>query len=638
MIIRSALSAAPTAGTPPVAHTITVTGAASTMQPKAALYRASAGTADGTIVNAYRMLLGMTDGTTQRSLGAMAENGQSNSNQDCRTRHDTATVVQAPLGASGAINGEAFWQSWQNGGSRIDWADLLNAASLIAPIYLFGDDVTASVVEFTHTGAKDATQDVPDLGFAPDFAIFYSHWSAYAADTDSANGRVGIGVAVKTFSGGIEQFCYSDHNHDRPALNFAGGSRIDDTVCVYQTDDVTDGSALELTLWNGNTPRFTKRNAAGNISTAILFVKLATQTRLRAVVLPTTDPGGGAPWLDTSTTGNKTISIGFRTEAYQFIGTNLTAKNTTTRANTARSMFSDGIWTGTESNCVGCEASDSDTSGPPKSETRSVTTSKIADVLSIDGARDWEASHVSVGGTGPVINIDTASAAARMAAIFAIGGPVRVIAETEQISDGAVLKIQNILPVGETETILESHALAVTNRLPTSDTEQISDQFSFLQADRRIVSETEQISDVFNRIVGEHRPFNDTEQIDDSPRLVLNRHTDFSETEAISDGTVLALQTPGAFMGNDTEQISDVAQLTLGYFIKTSETEQISDYPAFKLATNITSFGETERISDAVTLRLGRVLVTSDTEQISDGFSSGRGLIARKAIRRGKVF
>ena len=642
MILRAAVSAAPTAGTPPVLQDVKVaTGPGSSLTPKATLYRATAGTALGTEVNAYRALLGMSDSTTNRALGAMAENGSAVGVNDCRTRIANAHVIDAPLGASGAVNGLAAFSSFGSGGSTVSWSDLLNAASLITSLDWYGDDIDVKVVEFTHTGTQDSTQDVPDLGFSPDLAVFYSHWSAYAADSDTADGRVGIGYAVKTLAGAIEQFCISDQNQDRSPLLWKGSTRLCDNRVAYRADEATDGAGLELTLWNGNTPRFTKRDAAENISTAILFIHFRTQVALRAVVLPTTDPGGGAPWLDTSTTGNKTITLGMTPAAYGVVGTMLATVNSTQRSNATRSVISDGWWTGTESVVVSLQAGDTNLGGT-SSATRSVTSSKLVDLLKpVAGGtlvRDWELSHVNVGAAGPVVNVDTASVAARLSAIIAIGQPIRAIAETEQISDGAVLKIRNILPVGETETILESHTLAVTNRLPTSDTEQVSDQFSFLQADRRVISETEQISDAFSRIVGEHRPFNDTEQITDSPRLVLNRHTDFSETERISDASVLKLQTPGALVGTDTEQISDAAQLTLGYFIKTSDTEQISDSPAFKLATNITSFGETERISDAVTLRLGRVLVTSDTEQISDGFSSGRGLIARKSIRRGKVF
>ena len=427
MIIRCAVSSAPTAGTPPVTQDVKVaSGPASTLTPKATLYRATAGTTLGTEVNAYRMLLGMTDGTTSRALGAMAENGSAVGAQDCRTRIANAHVIDAPLGASGAVNGVAAFSSFGAGGSTVSWSDLLNAASLITSVDWYGDDIDVKVVEFTHTGSQNATQDVPDLGFAPDLAVLYSHWSAYAADSDSADGRVGIGYAVKTIAGTIEQFCVSDQNQDAPqVLTWKGGTRLSDTRCAYRTDETTDGAGLELTSWNGNTPTFTKRDAAENISAAILFVHFRTPRALRAIVLPTTDPGGGAPWLDTSTTGNKTIALGMTPVAYAMIGTMLATKNSTNTTNSTRSVISEGWWTGPESVCVSIQAGDTNLAGT-SSATRSVTSSKLVDLLKpVAGGtlvRDWAASHVDVTPAGLVVNIDTASAAARLSAIVAIGG------------------------------------------------------------------------------------------------------------------------------------------------------------------------------------------------------------------------
>lgn len=425
MILRAAASSAPTAGTPPVNQDITVaSGPGANLQPKATLYRATAGTALGTEVNAYRILLGMTDGTTQRSIGAMAENGQSSANQDCETRHDTATVVQAPLGASGAINGEARWDSWQNGGSRIAWDDLLNAASLITSVDFYGDDIEVAVVEFTGSASINGTASVSGLSFAPDLAIHYSHFNAFAADGLHADGHVSIGYAVKTLAGGIEQVCLSDHNHDRPPLSWAGATVLRDDCVVAQIDQAADGARLELTSWNSDGATYTTRDVAFANVTAILFVRFKSQRRLTAVVLPTSDPGGGAPWLDTSSSGEKLISLGFGPAAYFMLGTTLPSKNTTNRANTVRSQFSDGVWTGVEQGCISCQAGDTNAL-LTQSATRSVTSALVADVLkSVTGgaaARDWAASHVGVSPLGPTVDITTASAAARQVAIMAIG-------------------------------------------------------------------------------------------------------------------------------------------------------------------------------------------------------------------------
>jgi hypothetical protein len=393
----------------------------------AALFRGSAGTALGTPVNAHRVLWGMTDGTTKRALGAMAENNQLTSNQDCRTRISNTHVIDAPLGASGAVNGLAEFTSFITGGATISWTDLLNAASIFAPVNFY-DLSNVTVVEFTHTGAQNATQSVPDLGYVPDFAIFYSHWSAYAADSDTADGRTGYGWAIRRLDGSIQQWCWNDQNQDRAALDFAGASSLRDDTCVWQVDETTDGSALELTTWS-TTPTFTKRNAAANVSTAILFGRFKERRQLFAGILPTTDPGGGAPWLDTSTTGQKLITCGVSPAAYFIVGTTLGTKNSTNRSNSIRSQFSEGVWTGSEETCIGAQAGDTNGGIPANSATRSQTSAKIVHVLkSVNGAgggaavSDWEASHVAAEATGPRVNIDVNSAAGRLSAIVVIGG------------------------------------------------------------------------------------------------------------------------------------------------------------------------------------------------------------------------
>ena len=416
MIIRSITTAATTAGTPPVSQSFPITGVGADKTVMAALYRATAGTALGTPVNAYRVLLGMTDGTTKRALGAMAENGQTAAAQDCETRISNTHVIDAPLGTDGSVNGLAELTSLGSGTSTLSWTDLLNAASLIAPVYL-SDLANAKVVEFTHTGAQNGTQDVPDLGFAPEFAILYSHWSAYAADSNTTDGRATIGYAVKTIADAIEQFCINDQNQDNPTLDHKGATALRDDSCAWQVDETTDGSALSLTNWNGNTPTFTKLNAAANITAAILFGRFNERRNLTARVLSTSD-------LDTSTTGNKTIALGFQPVAYAMVGTTLATKNSTNRTNGTRSQWSEGWWTGFESNCISLQAGDNN--GLSSSATRSITTAKIVDVLKgvLGGAvaRDWEASHVAPTGGGVIVNIDTASAAGRISAIFAIGG------------------------------------------------------------------------------------------------------------------------------------------------------------------------------------------------------------------------
>jgi len=420
VIIRATSTAAPTAGTPPVADTATVSGAGDTLTPKAVLYSGNGSTVLGSSIASARHLKGMTDGTLQRAFSILAENNQSGTNMDCRTRHDTATVVQATLGASGAINGEAFLNSLVAGGSRIDWADLLNAAYLITRINFFGDDVQAKCVEFAGDAGVNNQKDTDSLGFQPDMLIFQSHFSAYAADTDSADARIAIGVAVWNRAGTIQQFGMSARDTDRSVL-FAGAAQIHDNRVVVNVGSVTDGASLEVTGRTSDVAKITTRDASASVSTAILALSFGGRRDLYAGVLPTTDPGGGAPWLDTSSTGVKAITVGIDPLAYTMIGTLLTSKNSTNRTVGQRGHWSHGWWTGFEEVCTSWRSGDNAGTPTPQSTTTSNTLAKVASVIDASGGTDWEANHDSVSPSGPSINVTTASAAARQVGLCVIG-------------------------------------------------------------------------------------------------------------------------------------------------------------------------------------------------------------------------
>lgn len=657
MIIRATSSSAPTAGTPPVDHTITIaSGPGSDLTPKAALYRCNGSATLASSIASARGQYGMTDGTTQRALGILSENGQSGINQDNRTRHDTATVVQAPLGASGSINGEAFWDSWQTGGSKIKWADLLNAAYLIVPTYFFGDDIQCKVVEFAGDATENTEKSTDSLGFQPDLLIFYSHFSPYAADSNSADARVCIGYAVWNAAGTIQQFGMSARDTDRSTF-FAGAHRIYDDRVVVDVGSVSDGASLEVTGRTSDVAKITTRDASASVSTSILAIAFTSQRYLYAGVLPTTDPGGGAPWLDTSSTGVKsTITVGFRPEAYFMVGTLLTSKNSTNRAASQRGKYSDGHWTGSEEFCISWRSGDATGSPTPQSTTTSNTLAKIAHVLNASGTTDWEANHDSVTTSGPQINVTTASAAARMVGICVIGGPI-VQAESVQVSDDTLQAWRAVL---SEDVQVSDSTVAVKSTLQLSEDVQVSDatqqawitslsedvQVSddTLQAWRAVLSEDVQVSDsaLFVSTTLEL-----TEDVAIGDQVLFVGFFDTTESVAISDDIVTRTIGSNDVMLVTSEDVlvseqfnALFTQLTVGEDVEITDTEhfhqnfistedvQVFDDVRFRGTGVGVSVTEDVLISDSFVAFLGRVLDTSESVLISDSANFGAGTVS----------
>ena len=621
MIIRSITQAATIVGTPPVNQDfLNASGPGSPLTPVAALYELGGVTTVGTpATNGDRYGIGATDGTTQRSMAFLVEDA--GSNQDTGNRFDTDTVFQLSLtGVETSRDGEANWDSWQTGGSRVAWSDLLATALQCKATHFYS--CQAKVVEFAGNATINLTAAVAGLGFAPDMAIAFSHYAAFSADGTNTNGRIARGYAVKGLDGVIQQVALTKYSKDNPGLSMINAGVIRDDCFIAKIDDTADGARLSLTSWDSDGATITTLGVSESVSCAILFLK--TDRPLWA----------GIPSLVTSSTGVKSITDpGFPVEAYFTLASAMTAKNSRKTDNSTDGWFF-GSYTGNdESGLGGC---DPDASAP---DTRSINESKIVRVMKTPatGADDWVAVHSSLDTTGFSINVTTASAADRLAAFVAIGF-VLISNETERISDQATLLQSWKKVVDETERISDQANFLQSWKLPTSETERISDQALLLQTWKRVIDETERISDQAVLLLRNMLVAAETERISDQALLFIGKILSTSEVETISDGFILTLMTPGAVIGNETEQVVDEALLFLGNFIKTTETEQILDGHVLVPRTAIFSTSETERISDAAILILGRVLVANETVQISDAMNTGRGLIARKATYRGRVF
>lgn len=405
--IRLVQAQAVNAGTPPVDQDIVASsGPYSDRQPVAALYQTSGCTSTNSPLANSRYGLGITDGTTQRAYGVSQEDGANSGNADAQTRHDTATVIQMPQSTSSALAGEAAWSSWQNGGSRITWADLLEDR-IINALYFF--DCEAKVVDFAGSSTLNGTASVTGLPFVPDMVVSISHFNAFAADTGTDDFRSCLGFAVKTPAGAIQQVCHTKFCNDQNALATSHAAALHDNAIVAAVDQASDGPLLELTAWNSDGADITTRRAAISISTALLFLR--TRRKLWA----------GIPSLVTSSTGVKAITDpGFRAASYLCLATRLATKNTTSRV-AAGDGWTHGGFSGftAEEFFVGGYEADAAAASVSRAHASFNVASPI--LVAATPTYSWIANHESLDPNGFSINVGDASLTDELAAFVAIG-------------------------------------------------------------------------------------------------------------------------------------------------------------------------------------------------------------------------
>ncbi len=410
--IRAASAAATIVGSPPVLQDIDASGGTLPNEnPKAAIYLISSGVTLGTIVAPYRFGIGMTDGTTQRVMSGMAETGTANA-ADASTWSDNATVVALADAADAAVlDGEAAWSAWNTNGSELSWGDLLTLGQQVAPIYFFGTEVQAQVVEVTTSASIDGTASITGLPFAPNLIIaIATDAGGFAADLRVVHVSQGIGFACQT-PAGTQQAGVWNHIYSRPTVNAAAAQSLYTTglfkrVVATAAGAKTDGALVSVKSWDTNGVTFETLEVAESLTMAVLCLRVPHKLWV------------GSPTLVNSSTGNKDITDpGFQPSAYFGIGTVLSAINSISSGSTA-GQLSFGVATGDEDRCIGGQAQD----GVTPANTTSVTASDIFHVPADLGlAIDWSASHVAMLSNGARINIDDAAPADRKAVMLFIG-------------------------------------------------------------------------------------------------------------------------------------------------------------------------------------------------------------------------
>lgn len=621
--------AAFTCNTSGTRQNITPSGGPGT-NPKAAMFFVSGATALDTPTAHSRMCVGMTDGTSQLCMAELCEDGVGTATADAGFRADNTQVITIPLTTSEAIDGEAAYVAWTNDGVAIDWADFPATALRGYAVFFYGTDLSAKVIQYTSSATQDTAVSNSEAGFEPTALICASPWAGFSDGNSGATGKLSLGFATND-GGTIVQACRA----------FAQTDRAANTSTIHRTDSIAarqTGSAqqsrLEISAFSSTGFTGITRGSANALATAVLALK-TTDARARVV----------SQIVDTNATGQKFIEgFGFKPQTAFFFGGEATVSNTFSTTKDG-SLFFGGAVSATEvfavgvNERVGGDAGNADTyslatsSGPIGQPSTAgalnyaaTLTAFVHNGLNINvvdaGPSDYLMSFLAFEDTTARIGSDTERISDDFRLLVTIER--KSFADTEQIADEFLFRTTDRKDFGDTEQISDAFRLVVTSDARAlSDDEQISDAFAFATTDRKAFGDTVQIADATLFVVtGDARSFSDTEQLTDTFNFIVGRTLVSNDTVEIGDGFVLVSMGTTILISNDTEEISD------GFV-----TVLAAGVTALTFVAN-----ETVELSDGVVMIRGQVLVSGDEVAISDAFNSGRGLIARKAIKRGRVF
>ncbi len=603
--------------------------------PKAAIFIVSGATALDTLTSPARVSIGMTDGTTQLVNSLMEEDNNvlTVTSADTGNRFDNTMVISTCLTTAETIDSEANFVAWTNDGVAINWVDFPASALRGHVIFFYGSDLSADVVSFTPSATSNTEVIQTGLSFAPDALIGLSSWNAHSDGGSGASARMSIGFATN-YGGSIQQASRTHFDQDRNT----GTSSIHRTNRFLSRLTATaETASFEVTSFTSDGFGITTRGGSLGSPCAILALKVdGARSRVVSTIIDTT--GANQKYVE---------SFGFKPKTALFLGGGATASNTLSTTQDNGAFLGAAVSTSEEFSTSWLDQNHS--TGTDINDTYSLTSSSGAiGFPNAAGTINYAGSLTAFTHNGINFEIVDAGVDAYVMSFLAFEDETaRIGAETEQISDAFRLLVTiDRLSQDEVEQIADSFVFkteSTDQALVADEAELLSDAFAFHTTDRKVFDDTEEISDAFRLVVtSDMRALSDTEQIADATLFVVTGDSrSISDTEQISDAFNFIV---GKFLvADDTVEIGDgfVMVSTGTTFLISNDTEQISDGFVTVLGgvSGLTFVpSETVQLSDGVVMIAGQVLVSGDTEAISDAFNSGRGLIARKAIKRGRVF
>jgi hypothetical protein len=138
--------------------------------PKAAIFVVTSADTDDTITANSTLAMGYTDGVNEYAQSSTSEDGQSSVDSD-RAYHKSSVIFL--VNGSGALAGQAVFDSWITDGVRIDITDAFLSGHL-CHVFLFGGDGILNVTAIKHGLGSTTSGNTLTLGYEPSF-IFTSN-------------------------------------------------------------------------------------------------------------------------------------------------------------------------------------------------------------------------------------------------------------------------------------------------------------------------------------------------------------------------------------------------------------------------------------------------------------------------------
>lgn len=591
------------------AVTYTDTGGPTGLIPKAVRIVYTAITTEEVDANHARIGVGYYDGTNQRCVAAVAENGVAAASADCASFADNTKIVVVG-NTSGSITPVLTGAAGTLGVNTVEitWDAALTSLHMDI-IFFYGGNVEARVTSLASSASIGGTATTTNGPAMPNMVFAATTGNAFGDMTSGGGAGSAHGTLSEGFAGRLPsttQSCAAIRwNDQQPTATAVANLNRDDAVCTFLSSDTAEGTRIEVSAWNSDGVEYTTRNAAASIEFCVLELFFGDAVRVWC----------GAPLLPVSSLGAfSRTDPGFKPLALFFDAVRSGAINTvgSTQGNLGMGFA--------VSNAEGSAAVfDRDNVATSGSGSRH-SVLFCGTIIQNGGTALYRFSHTSFDPTGWSGNVDTAGAADLNVPYCAIEDVVEFIStETEQISETAILlKTIDRIRQTENEDISETAVLRVANILALTENEQISETAVF----------------VLNKVSVQ----DETEQVSEQALLFLGNFLISTETVQISETAILLLANAGASVFTETEQIGDQALLFLGNIIQSTEAEQISESAVLVLRTAIFPLTETERISESAILILGSVLVANENVQISEEANTGAGPLRQKATKRGRVF
>ncbi len=376
--------------------------------PKAALFVLSGATSLDTLTSNGRISIGMTDGTTQRSVGYATEDGAVAGSARSAARADVDTVIQMPAGnAGGALDIEASFSSFGNNSVTISWSAGTTLRGFV--VLFYGEVLQANVVSLAGSSSIGGTASTTAPGFQPDAIIGVRVNLAFSADNSTSNGMISFGVATR--AGSIKHMCSAATVENASGGNTSSGVVLRDDVILTTLSSsggtISSGARLAVSAFNADGFTVTTSNAAVSIEGAFLSLRLAGDTCW-----------AGVETVTAGSTGSKSITTpGFKGLLAIFTGPRSATVNT---VGSGQGQFFVGACDrNLTQGAAGLQAVDNQTStSATHSAMRSVD---CVDVQQNSTTYDWLANQTAFTSSGLTLNVSDAGTGDRILGVADLG-------------------------------------------------------------------------------------------------------------------------------------------------------------------------------------------------------------------------